>query len=227
MFRGLVGFLSIVLMCAAGNSSADTPFRLGTVIALTYSEDGRLLAAADMVRKLAVYRADDGSLAPGFEPCELDDRILALRFSPDGTRLVVATSAALHLFEVQSGTDTKTITLSATAAALSADGGLVAFPEGDNVAVLDTSSGKRVGAFPTGLGFPETLAFSPDGHMLAVGAQETIITLGAPAPQGVPSCDLELFELPSGHRKAFKALSAWFSSVGFSADSSGQCNALN
>jgi hypothetical protein len=88
------------------------------------------------------------------------------------------------------------------------------------VAVLETGNGKRVGTFPTGLGFPETLAFSLDGHMLAVGARETIMTLGAPAPHGVPSGDLDLFEIPSGRRQVFKALSAWFSSIGFSADSS-------
>ena len=56
--------------------------------------------------------------------------------------------------------------------------------------------------------------------MLAVGAQETIMTIGAPAPHGVPGRGLDLFEVSSGNLKVFKALSTWFSSIGFSADSS-------
>ena len=202
----------------SGGAMAETPYELGTIVALSYSNDGRLLAAGDAVRKLAIYRADDGTLAPGFAPRELDGRILALRFSPDDKSLAVATASAMLLFDVTSGEETKSIPLSTTAAAINADTNLVAFPDGDNLTVLDTGGGQGVHSFSTGLGFPETLAFSPDGHTLAVGAQETIMTLGAPPPHGVPSGDLELFELSSGHRQVLKALSAWFSSIGFSAD---------
>jgi hypothetical protein len=212
--------LSLALILLSGTATADTPLRLGAVIALAYSNDGTLLAAGDQARKLALFHADDGSLAAGFAPRELGDRILALRFSPDGRQLEVATSSALQQFDVASGVASKALPLTAAAAVLSADAKLLAFAEGDDVSILNVVTGKHEGTFATGLGFPETLAFSPNGDMLAVGAQETILTLGAPSPHGVPSGDLEVFDLPSGHRRIFKALSPWFSAIGFSADSS-------
>jgi WD40 repeat protein len=216
----LAWLMSLGWIVLSGAATADTPFQIGTVVVLSYSSNGSLLAAADAVRNLAVFRVEDGSLAPGFGPRKLDSRILALRFSPDDKSLAVATASAMLLFDVTSGEETKSIPLSTTAAAINADTNLVAFPDGDNVTVLYTGSGQGVHTFSTGLGFPETLAFSPDGRTLAVGAQETIMTLGAPSPHGVPSGDLELFELSSGRRQVLKALSAWFSSIGFSADSS-------
>lgn len=63
----------------------------------------------DEARTLAVLHADDGSLASDFAPRELDDRILALRFSPDGKQLAVATSSALHQFDIVSGGASKAI----------------------------------------------------------------------------------------------------------------------
>jgi WD40 repeat protein len=208
--------LAVILSFAA--RAADAPFQIGTVIALSYSVDGRFLAAGDMVRRLAVYRTENGETA-AFAPRELHDRILALRFSPDGKHLVVATAGAVQIFDATSGSELRSIPCSTTAAALSADASLAAFREDDNVTVLDVSSGRKLNSFPTGLGYPATLAFSPDRRRLAVGAQETIMTLGAPAPQGAASGDLLLFDVGNGHRQVLKALSPWFSSIGFSADS--------
>ena len=208
------------LAAASGTAAAGDADRLGTVITLAYSADGRLLAGGDDVRKFAVFRPDDGSTVPGFNPRELDSRILALRFTPDNQRLAIVTANALHMFDLQAGSEAKPVPLSTTAAALSADAHFVAFPDGDQVVLLDTGDGKRIRSLPTGLGFPETLAFSPDGRFLAVGAQETIMTLGGPTPRGVASGDLLIIELRSGSRRTFKALAPWFSSIGFSADSS-------
>jgi hypothetical protein len=40
---------------------------------LSYSADGRLLAAGDTVRHLAVFRAEDGAPAAGFAPRKIAD----------------------------------------------------------------------------------------------------------------------------------------------------------
>jgi Adenylate and Guanylate cyclase catalytic domain/SAM domain (Sterile alpha motif) len=212
--------LAMGLAAASGTAVAGDLDRLGTVIALAYSADGRFLAAGDDVRRFAPFRPDDGTTAPGFAPRELDSRILALRFTLDDQHLVVVTASALHIFDLQAGTEAKPVLLATTAAALSADAHFVAFSDGDQVAVLDTRNGNRIQTIPKGVGFPETLAFSPDRRFLAVGAQETMMTLGGPAPHGVASGDLLIIDLPSGSSRSFKALSPWFSSVGFSADSS-------
>jgi len=213
-------FFALGLVAASGTSMATDPDSLHTVIALAYSADGRLLAAGDDVGKLAVFLLDDRSTAPSFAPRELEGRILALRFTPDNRRLAVVTASAIHVFDLEAGSEVTPFQLATTAAALSADAHFVAFPDGDQVVLLDTGDGKHIKSLSTGLGFPETLAFSPDGRFLAIGAQETIMTLGGRAPHGVASGNLLIIELPSGSRRSFKALSPWFSSIGFSADSS-------
>ena len=219
--RSLTGLITLVLACAIAAirpATADGGPQLRTVVALAYSSDGNLLAAGDDTRELAVFRTGTGEALPQFATRELPNRILAVRFAPDGLRLLVATASGLHLFDIRSGTEKPPIQFSAPAAALSPDGRLVAFPAGNDVQVLDAATGKRVATLRTGLGFPATLAFSPDSRLLAVGAQETIVTLGAPAPEGVPSKDLKLFDLKSGTRRVFKALSPWVSVICYSLD---------
>lgn len=211
---------ALFLRVIAGSPAiAAEPVQLRTVVALAFSQDGRILAAADMFRQLCLFRPDDGHPLPGF-PRALEMPILALRFTPDSKRLGVATANAVHLLDVASGSDIETLPVSTTAAAFSADAGLVAVRADDKIMVFETASGRRVATFATGLGFPQTIAFSPNGRFLAVGAEETIMTIGAPAPQGVRSGDLELFEIPSGHERKFKALTPWFSSIGFAENSS-------
>ncbi len=176
----LLRYLALALVVATGvatapgTAAAADADTLRTVIALAYSPDGRLIAAGDDVRKFAVFRPDDGSTAPGFAPRDLRSQILALRFTPDNQHLAVVTASALHIFDLNAGSETRTVPLLATAAALSADAHLVALPDGDQVVLLDTGDGKHIKSLPTGLGFPETLAFSPDGRFLAVGAQEQL-----------------------------------------------------
>jgi WD40 repeat protein len=220
----LVWIIALAATWWSSAQAADTSVQIGTVIALSYSTNGNLLAAGDAMGHLAVYRIEDGAPAASFARRELTDgipdRILALRFSPDDKRLVVASEVAVQIFDATSGTKLRSIPYSTTIATLSADSAFVAFREDDRVTVLDVSSGQKLYSFATALGYPATLAFSPDRRLLAVGARETIITVGAPPPPGVPSGDLEVFDLPSGHLQVLKAVSPWFSSVGFSLDSS-------
>lgn len=161
----------------------------GELYCLTFSPDGRLLAAGNLgtaKRSIVLWETATGkehrSLGNG-EPVE------DLRFSPDGALLVsIAGGAPARLWDVASGKKRYDFAGSeggAYAVNFSASGRMVALASSDakqGVGVWETSTNQRANHFACEA-TPTCVAFAPDGRTLAAGYADTTILLWDLVPQ--------------------------------------------
>lgn len=173
----------------------------GYAHAVAFSRDGALLAVGGDDGHLALFRAEDGSVAASFTN-ELSSRGVA--FSPDGTRLLAVSHRELRLFATHGGPDPLVIFETAPGpreilddAAFSPDGKLVAaVNDGGSVFLGDaaTLSTREIGRHEKEA---TAVAFSPFGEWLAtssddgtvgvwaVASGERILTLSTSEPRPV------------------------------------------
>jgi RNA polymerase sigma factor (sigma-70 family) len=154
----------------------------GTVMVVTHSPDGKVLASGGMDLAVVLWDPATGKELRRFrtEAGPPSD----IRFSPDGKLLaVVVRGQPLHLWEVDSG-NARSLTPppgpvaapgavvggDVETAVFSPDGRLIVTGGRDGVArVWDVTTGEQVRALPGHLGWIIGLAFSRDGRTLAVG----------------------------------------------------------
>jgi WD40 repeat protein len=142
----------------------------GFVLALAFSADGRALAAGHDDRKIRLWEVATGQVRLIVEH---GDRPTALAFSPDGALLTSACN------NTRSNPATNGMTPPVGLRQDTRD-----------VRVWDVLSGRRVHTFEGHGGPITTLAFSPDGRLLASGSNDTTILLW------------EVTRLPRGGQKA-------------------------
>ncbi len=151
----------------------------GGMHALSFSSDGRLLAAGSFDSFLHIWEARDGKILH-----QLDTKAAILAFSPRGkllansTSFVPADEHVIHLWDVDSGKRIRSLKCSGMVYALSfsADGKVLAASITDrndftgSVQMWDVVSGK---ALCRHMGHQEpvsAIAFSPDGKLAASGS---------------------------------------------------------
>ena len=106
-------------------------------------------------------------------------RILDIAFSPDGTRLAVASGIGIWLYDVQTGAEVALLTGHTVQAGRSRQFGSVAFsPDGKTLAsgsrdatirLWDVSTSQQKATLEGHTGWVLSVAFSPDGNTLASG----------------------------------------------------------
>jgi WD40 repeat protein len=146
---------------------------------LSWSRDGKILAAACGTpgKRGEVRLCDPETRAPGKVLERIADMMLAVRFSPDGTRLAAGgADNAVRLYEVESGKRELLIEQHAdwvTDVAFSPDGTLIASASRDKSArVFDAKSGATEAAY---LGHEEAVfgvAFSGDGKLVFTAGRD-------------------------------------------------------
>jgi WD40 repeat protein len=196
---------------------------------IAFSPDGKLLAAGDHVQKvgepidgsvklwdvdkrqvIATLRGDDKGLG--------DDNSFSVAFSPDGKTLAVG-GADLTLWDVNTGKK-KSSFKEHGAPAFSPDGKtLAALRAANTVTLLDVETGKEKGSLknekdPRGdeLGTMISLAFSPDGKLIATGSGKSV-------PNGSAGGEVTLWNVDTGKPKATLKCMVHVRSVAFSPDS--------
>ena len=134
---------------------------------------------------LTVYNSDGNRTSLSFELWEVSRQHLAtfksagevydVTFAPEGTALASGSTEGIGLWDLETRTGTTTSPSGATAVALTPDGGTLASanPEGE-VQLLDLASGQAVATLPGHAPPIRSLAFSPDGTLLASGAADAI-----------------------------------------------------
>jgi serine/threonine protein kinase len=148
------------------------------VLAIAFSQDGRLLATADSNDIVYLWDASTGALVR-----TLTDQgaggVLAVAFSPDGKILATSDKAGrIALWNSASGTKLTTITIPASKGvntlAFSPDGASLAAGDYNGTTYLrQIPFGAAVAQFPVpDAGSIDAVAFSPDGQTLATGSYD-------------------------------------------------------
>ena len=118
-------------------------------------------------------------------------RISEIAYSPDGTRLAVAGSIGIWLYDVQTGQELDLFaghTGSVTSVSFSPDGQTLASGSDDEtVRLWDVSSGRHIRTLTGHTVFVHSGSFSPDGNTLASGSSDGTVLLWELAPTPVVS----------------------------------------
>jgi len=151
------------------------------VRAVGFSRDGKVLATGDYdnKRSLPVIRLWDA--ATGKELRRIEGRfhgIESLAFSADSKTVITSgTDNIIRLWDVATGTERAPRGNQGYVGdvTLSPDGRTLAYVTYESIRLLDVATGEEIGSLPC---FPaRSLAFSPDGTMLAAGTHENAIFL--------------------------------------------------
>ena len=202
--------------CAA---TADDPGKLANVVAVALSSD--YMAAADSRGRFTVFSRANGKPLPSALARDTGSQVVTLGFCGQN-HVCIVREAGLHVYDLNESKPPREIAFLASAAAMSQRGDLVAHNNDNDgrLALRSLPSGQLVRVLDTTRGLPDTIAISPDGKFVAVGAREMEFVIGRPERKGVSDKILEVFEVSSGQPRRFTALTPWLSATAFNADNS-------
>lgn len=140
---------------------------------IAFSPDGESLAAVDETGKMTLFKLSDGSILHDITP-PMERSVSQLVYSPDGGRL--ATGSDAGQVQIHSTIDGKLLeewstgTARVLTIAWSQDGKRLAVADRESrVFVFDLPGHQQRAAWTAPHPFAETLDFSPDGNLLAIG----------------------------------------------------------
>jgi WD40 repeat protein len=162
-----------------GESPRDgQPYR-----SLTFSPDGRTVAAASKDGSVRLFDAETGKPSGRLAGADRSG-VQALAFIPDGNRLVAGGgSGTVQIWDAAAGKEALRFTAGAEgvhALALSPDGKTLAIAgrsSESRVALWDLKNGREVVAFEAGADGAYALAFLPDGKTIAAGCRDGAVRL--------------------------------------------------
>jgi WD40 repeat protein len=149
---------------------------VNSVTSVVLAPDGRTLASASVD---GIVKLWDATTTPGPNRTSLDSSVLALTCSPDGKAAVVDQGGAIHVFDPLTGREQNSLPVrkglgTLVSGAIAPDGKTVAVVDlVTGVLLIDSTSGKERHRLPMASAVKYTLAFSPDGKILAVGGGST------------------------------------------------------
>ncbi len=217
---------AVVVWNAADGSELfrfDQPGNALTRNFLSLSADGRRVAALGTDRTLRVWDVDGGAVV--FERAMRSQQGFEVWLSPKGDQLLLAGSdlgdaglvRTLSLLNLPSGKKAGQIDLgdvvSVHGAAFSSDGARVALALDNAAQVWDTREWKQIKEITGRFSHPDTLAFSPDGAMLAAGTMDGDVVVwdrAKDAEQRVPRAHAEAVR-----KIAFRPDGKWLATAGF------------
>jgi WD40 repeat protein len=170
---------------------------MGLVFSVAFSPDGQTLAVGALTESVWLWRVADGTLQDFLQT--LDSPVHSVSFSPDGTLLAAGGKHGIvHLWRTADGARLHTLTghkEPVCGVAFSPDGQMLASGSEDGTVqlwqvadgapvrtlrvghLLVSSGDNAVHVKDVGEGAMCSMAFSPDGHTLAVGTREGTVEL--------------------------------------------------
>lgn len=144
-----------------------------------FSADGKTIAAWGP-RGVHLWNTADGSPQRVFESVEEPDSLDSMSFSPAQPLLAIGTRGELHLADPATG-DRRRVPrgVAAFALAFSPDGKTLAAADHARITFTDVATGESLGEIRVDAGIT-SLAYSPQGDVLAVGDREGGLTFWDP-----------------------------------------------
>jgi uncharacterized protein with WD repeat len=152
----------------------------GTVYALSFSPDGRILASGSSEGEIILWNVENGKSIKTFK--EQPEAVTSLDFSPDGEILASGSiNGNISLWDIVSGKKIKTLRdysgSSVFSVAFSPDGKILASGNTHKIVLWDVISGRRIKALEGHSGRVYSVKFSPDGKLLASASVDKRVIL--------------------------------------------------
>ncbi len=182
---------------ATGGRRAVLPGHQGGLVATVFSPDGALLASRDGQGRVRLWNVASGTLRSSLPDCPGSGPVA---FSPDGVLLAVTAGSCVQLWNVTAGREATRLPdppdhdAAVRALAFSPDGGLLATADRARIHLWDVASTERTGLInpdpPAASGVTDpaavrgavlSMAFSPDGAILASACDDGSVRLYEPA----------------------------------------------
>jgi WD40 repeat protein len=163
--------------CASGKSPGQWKGDQSRCHALAFSPDGKLMASMDDQSSVRLWDAAAGRELRRFQVTEYSCNLAELAFSPDGKILGASCGDTLVFWSTKTNRIVRTVPLPSgwswhqPMLVFSPDGKLVTTERDDTICLLEVSSGKEVRKLGRRIARTSqvSLAFSPDGKLLASG----------------------------------------------------------
>ncbi len=154
-------------------SDTDREKEAGSVVA--FHPDGRTVASVSQDHEILLREMMTGMVWKTFSGHK--KYIVALRFCPNGRRLVSADSRSIKLWDLKIGkVTTKKTDRDVRSLSVSPDGQLVAWDSHHEIKLWDLQCNK-VFSFPAAFDQVTAISFSPDGRYLALASSDSLVRL--------------------------------------------------
>ncbi len=155
-------------------------------VVVAFSPDSQTVVSGAGTDAIRFWDAQTGEEKMQF-PADQGNPVLCLRHAPDGALLAVGRRAGpVELWDIKQKKIVQQLSYPdpAYALAFSEDGATLAVSGGSKIELFDTATGRRTHGFaskaegtPSAMPAVASLAFSPDGTMLAAGCYDAVIRL--------------------------------------------------
>jgi WD40 repeat protein len=186
-----------------------------TLGGVAFGRNGKILVTAGADNRVLIWDVESGLTIRAIA-APLLGTIAGVGITADSQFAVVAGASGVYAFDVASGALKWQLHADAIFATFSAEANRMAFFDGLQLQIVDTTNGQKVQGFSPGTRVPSALALSSDGLRVAVGSGDFLMAIGGPSASGTANSGVSIFDASTGGLiENLKSPATWFSALAF------------